>query len=186
MAESKQLEPNTVELLDVESGETLTCLVGAEIELEGSRFVVVTPVDELATLAVIEGEGDEAELRELEPEEFQSAEAAINSVLQQLDIKVVHKSDEYVIKGDLDDDLFEDYDEDEDVLEVETDDGEERRLLIIAEVDTAERIYVVAVDFQKPVYPARMEGDQAIPLNAEELTSMRDIFDEVIAKMREE
>ena len=168
-----------IPMLDPESGERLDTQVAAEFEVDDQKYYVVTPVDELISVIRIVGEGDDEALEELETEEFEPVSKIINEAVGQWGLKVAVKANELVLVGEIPEDLYEDCEE----IEVETDDGDERSLLILVEVDTGDTTYLVAANGGYILYPAIDCGDHCRPLNPEEVGAMREIFDEVYRVM---
>jgi hypothetical protein len=172
----------TIQLVDA-SNEPLECNVAAEFELDGQIYLVVTPTEEWGSvIRVVPGETeDEESLEELEVEEFGPIADAINGELMaNLGLKIVPRGNELILQGEIPDDLYDDADE----LEVETDEGEDRTLLVLAEVDTGQAIYCVAANSGYILYPALQTSETtARPLEADELNELRDVFDEVYAQL---
>ncbi|MCA9543603.1 MAG: hypothetical protein KC613_04405 [Myxococcales bacterium] len=179
MAEATDSGLRTIPLIDPETGDELMTSVAAEFEYEGQTFLVVTPVDEVVSIIRIEGTEEEESLQELEIEEFPAVASAVNEAMKQWNLKVEPRGNELVLVGDIPEDLFEDCDE----LEVETDDGEDRTLLILMEIDTGDTTYLVAANMGYILYPALDEGESARPLTTDELASMQAVFDEVYREM---
>lgn len=175
-------ELRTVKLVD-DSNEPLECNVAAEFEYDGNIYLVVTPTDELVSvIRVVPGETEDDEgLEELEVEEFAGIADLINDELKRdLKLYIAPRGNELVLMGDIPDDLYDGADE----LEVETDEGDERTLLVFAEVDTGDVTYLVAANSGYILYPAiQNEDGTARPLDGEELAAMRDVFDEVYAQL---
>ncbi len=176
-----QEELRTIPLIDPDTGDELLTSVAAEFEYNGQLYLVVTPVDEVVSVIRVEGDGDDQELQELEVEEFPAVAAAVNEAMAQWKLKVESKGNELVLVGEIPEDFFDDCDE----IEVETDEGEERTLMILMEVDTGDTTYLVAASSGYILYPAADEGESARPLSTDELADMRDVFDEVYKAMEE-
>lgn len=175
-------ELRTIKLVD-DSNEPLECNVAAEFEYDGQTYFVVTPTDELVSvIRVVPGETEDDEsLEEIEVEEFAALASTINDELKRnLGLYIESRGNELILMGEIPDDLYDGADE----LEVETDEGDERTLLVFAEVDTGEVVYLVAANSGYILYPAIANEDgTARPLDGEELAGLRDIFDEVYAQL---
>lgn len=175
-------ELRTVKLVD-DSNEPLECNVAAEFEYDGNIYLVVTPTDELVSvIRVVPGETEDDEgLEELEVEEFAGIADIINAELKRdLKLYIAPRGNELILMGDIPDDLYDGADE----LEVETDEGDERTLLVFAEIDTGDVTYMVAANSGYILYPAiQNEDGTARPLDGDELAAMRDVFDEVYAQL---
>lgn len=178
-------ELRTIYLVD-ETDAPLECNVAAEFEYEGQVYLVVTPVDELVRVIRLQpGETeDEESLEELEIEEFAKVASMINEELQRnLKLRIEEKGNELVLVGEIPDDIYDDVEE----LEVETEEGDEDTLLVLAEIDTGSEIYMVAANSGLILYPAlQLENDKARALNGDELAELREVFDEVYAQLEED
>jgi len=170
---SEELEPEKlVRMVDQETGETLTMQVAAEFEYEGKVFGVLTPAE---TLIRIFRETDD-ELIELEPAEFTDLKEHVDAALSEYGLKVIVRSDEFVLEGEEPEDLYEECE----VIEGESDDGPEE-LFVLTEVDTGEQTFLVTTSAEMRLFPVEITGEEeARLLSDDEYASMEEIFREVM------
>lgn len=166
-------------LLDPNSDTHLMVTVVAEFEFEGSRYLAVVPEDELVELIRVVGE-DEA-YEELDLDEFKAVAEPLNAELSKYGFTVELRSEELVVNGEVDEALYEEGE----LLGVETEDGEPRDLLVLTSVKINGDLILVAVDANVSFFPAKPQGEDAVPLTDEELEATQEAFEEVAAALDE-
>lgn len=167
---SEELAERYVQMLDDETGESLTMQVVAEIEYDDRTYGLLIPA---VTLVQVLVENDD-DLRELEIEEFAAIKPEIDKALGEWGLSVAVQAGEYVLEGEEPEDLYEDCDS---FIDEEADE----EYFIIAEVDTGDQLYLVSVKAVPNMFPVEIvDEDNARSLNDDEMQRMHDVFQEAI------
>ncbi|MBU0550805.1 DUF1292 domain-containing protein [Myxococcota bacterium] len=176
-----------IKLVHQESGEELLMEIAAEMEVEDRVYALLTPAESMVNvLRVVPGETEEdEELEELEPAEFPPLKKAFDEALKAWNCHLEVRADEFLLYGEPPEELFEDCDT------FETEDEDE--YMILMEVDTGDETYLIAAPIDAPYLPAEIisadsedEDDYARSLSEEELEKLEKHFHALIEQMREE
>ena len=173
---SEELAERYVQMLDDDSGETLSMQVVAEIEYDDKTYALLIPAITLVQVLV---ESDD-ELRELETSEFAAVSKHINDAIKDWGLTIEVQANEYVLVGEEPDDLYEDCDS-------FVDEEEDEEYFILTEVSTGETTYLVSVKAVPNMFPAELiDADNARSLNDEEMGRLHDVFQEAIKVLDED
>lgn len=167
--------PRIVYLLDEDSKDRLETEVFIEIEMDGKTYALLTPTAPVVTVMRSIGDPEEGELEELELEEFGALKKHFVKALEPYNVTIIEEGGELLLQGDPDEDFFTDCE----VLDVETDNGDDE-LLVLVRVETGDITYLIATPSVPAMYPAELIGDEGRPLTPEELETMHDVFTEAL------
>lgn len=175
---SEELPERLVQMLDDESGESLTMQVAIEIEYDDKTYALLVPVD---TLVMVLAEDGEDELSEVEPEAFDAIAKHLNDALADWGLSVERRANEVLLVGEEPDDLYEDCE----VFTAGDDDDDE--YFVITEVSTGETNYLIAVKAIPNLFPAELIDDStARTLGDEEMERMHEVFSDAIKVLEED
>lgn len=170
-------EARVVHLHDADTDSTLETEVFIEIELDDKVYALLTPTKPVITvMRATEGDDDEdGELEELELEEFAALREHFVKALAPFGVTIVEEGGELLLEGETDEEFYEDCE----VLDVETDNGDDE-LLVLVRVETGAEVFLVATPSVPAMYPVELVGDDARLLSQEELEQMHDIFTDAL------
>ena len=170
------LAPRRVlELLD-SNNESLPVEVVLELEVEGNLYALFTPAQPLVNILCEDMVDEEAPLEELEPEAFKGdVKHHIQSALRELEVSVEVRADEFILMGELKEEVYEQ----SEVIELEGDaEGENKEYLVIMEVEDAMKRYLISLAMEPEIYAGEILADnQARLLNDDELQRYQSHFE---------
>lgn len=165
-------------LVNDQRGRQLLCFLEQLIPLDGSDYVLLTPVDTPVCLfRLTDGE---------EPEPIDTIEASepilsvADVVLQEHDLTLVRSAVTLTVSGELDEPEPEELDEDDDV---DDDDSETYELLVSFLVDDQE--YGLYIPLDPYFVVARMEGSRAVLVEGEEFDRVQPRIEAELAEREE-
>lgn len=166
-------------LVHDQRGRQLLCFLEQLIPLDGSDYVLLTPVDTPVCLFRL-NEGEE-------PEPIDTIEASepilsvADVVLQEHDLTLVRSAVTLTVSGELDEPDPEELDEDDE--DVEDDDSETYELLVSFLVDDQE--YGLYIPLDPYFVVARMEGSRAVLVEGEEFDRVQPRIEAELAEREE-
>ena len=156
-----------VSLLDEEK-DPLPCRVITTVQLDGETFALLTPT--LPWVNVLRSEAsEEAGLSEVELSDFPKVKHLLNEVLGNWGLSVEVKGEEYVLVGDLPEELFEE----SDMLPIENEEGVTEDFFVLAEVEDNGGICLVVAPETPALFPVKLDGDKATTVSDEQLEKVQ-------------
>ena len=179
MTDNKQpmdedLEPRRVLNLIDDNNETLPVEVVLEIEIEGNLYALFTPAQPLVEILCEDMVDEEAALEELEPSEFKGdLKHHIASALRELNVSVEVRANEFILIGDLPEEVYEGGE----MIELEGE-SDSKEYLVIMEVEDAMKRYLISLAMEPEIYAGEILADnQARLLNDDELQRYQSHFE---------
>lgn len=171
-----------VSLVDEKTGESLKMQVFMEIDVDGKTLGLLTPHEAVVNILHAKANDEEAELAELEPEDFPKVSKDIQKALSEWTCKIEVRADEFILLGDPPQEFYDDVE----TIEVETDEGDDE-LLVLMEIDNGEDIYLIVTSSTPPIFPAELlEDDTARSLDEKELAKHDAMFKAALQEANED
>lgn len=155
----------TLPLLSADQKNELPCHVVADVDIEGVRYVLVTPKDTLVTVVRDDDDG----VVELELDALPPLLPMINAELRTHGLSVEVQTGELVLHGQLGDELSDLCD----TIGI-SEDGEEDGHLILADVEHEGARYLLLSPELPELFAAKVQDGKALPLSDRELARVED------------
>ncbi len=163
----------TIPLLSTDSKSELPCHVVADVELNGVRFVLLTPKHAWVTVV----RDDEDGIVELDSSEIGELEGLFNAALAQHGLKLQVESDEILLVGDL----KEDFTELCDTIGI-TEDDDEDAYIILSDVEHNDATYLLLSPELPAMFAAKIKDGKGHPLSEAELEKVEAKLEEALSE----
>lgn len=170
------LEPRRIVSLE-EGGNTVDMEVYLEVELDDRVFALLVPADlEVDLVEMTESNGEET-LEPISAETIKSLRPDIRDALKAWDVEFHYEDGVPFLRGDPDEAFFADCE----TVEVDNDEGETEDYVVLLELATGTRTYLLLTAVTPELIPAELVSDDtARSLEDEELQELEDIFREAL------
>ena len=163
----------TLPLLSADKKSELPCHVVADVEVQGVRYVLLTPKN--AWLSVVRD--DEDGIVELDASEFGPLEPLFNEALKPQGLSVKVESDEFLLVGEL----KEEFAELCDTVGI-NDEDEDDAFLILADVEHDGAKFMLLSPELPAMFAARVENGKGHPLSEKELEKVEGRLEEALTE----
>ena len=174
---STTLEPRKIVILE-EEDNALAMEVYLEVELDDRVFALLAPADlDIEIVETKELDGEET-LEAVAPEVVKSLRGDIRDALKAWDVEFHYEDGAAFLRGDPDESFFADCE----TVEVDTDEGESEDFVVLLELATGDKTYLLLTSMTPELIPAELiSEDRARSLEDEELQELEDIFREALS-----
>lgn len=161
----------TLPLLSVDEKSELACHVVADVDMNGQRFVLLTPVKTFITVV----RDDEDGIVELDAAEGAFLLDTFNEELKKHNVSLLAQDGEFVLDGELDDELLELCDS----IGVADEDDDET-YLILADAEKDDKQYLLLSPETPTMFPAKVKDGKAYPLSDAELEKVESQLEQAL------
>lgn len=179
--ESLDLDPTRVVLFIDNDSAPLPVEVMFEVEQDGVTYALLTPAEPVVLILKQDLLDQDTPLESLDVSDFDAVKQNIQNALIKYGAKIEVKGDEFVLVGELDERIYGDCD----MMELE-EDGDVHEYLIIVTVDDATHHHFVALAIEPPIYAGKIVGEEAHPLNDQELSGVEELLSQELLRLAEE
>ena len=179
--ESVDLDPTRVVLFIDNDSAPLPVEVMFEVEQDGVTYALLTPAEPVVLILKQDLLDQDTPLESLGVSDFDAVKQNIQNALIKYGAKIEVKGDEFVLVGELDERIYGDCD----MMELE-EDGDVHEYLIIVTVDDATHHHFVALAIEPPIYAGKIIGEEARPLNDQELSGVEELLSQELLRLAEE
>ena len=179
--ESLDLDPTRVVLFIDSDSAPLPVEVMFEVEQDGVTYALLTPAEPVVLILKQDLLDQDTPLESLDVSDFDAVKQNIQNALIKYGAKIEVKGDEFVLVGELDERIYGDCD----MMELE-EDGDVHEYLIIVTVDDATHHHFVALAIEPPIYAGKIVGEEAHPLNDQELSGVEELLSQELLRLAEE
>jgi len=161
----------SIALLGEDKSE-LDCHVVADVDLDGERFVLLTPKKTWVSIV----RDDEDGVLEVPPEDFtEQLKAAFAAELSSKNLVITVVSGEYLLEGTVSDDFSETCDS----MSI-SDEDDEDSFLILADIEVDYAQYLLLAPEMPAMFAARVRDGKAVALDEKELAKVESHLEEAL------